>query len=123
MPHGFVYTAHGIVNVRFPSVYSPLRYSGARGDPRFAGVRDDEAEIVAAYGSQSNEADIFTVAFTLLPPLRQEVTNELECLLSRMRQYCDIQLSASLRGWCIISLAEIDTVFSVDTVYLVSIDV
>jgi hypothetical protein len=63
MPHGFVYTAHGIVNARFPSVYSPLRYSGARGDPRFAGLRDDEAEIVAAYGSQSNEADILTVAF------------------------------------------------------------
>jgi hypothetical protein len=35
-----------------------------------------------------------------------------------MRQYCGIQLSASLRGWCVISLAEIDTVFSVDAVYL-----
>ena len=67
---------------------------------------------------QSNEADIFSVAFTLSPPLLQEVQDELGCLLSQMRQYCDIQLSASLMGWCVISLAEIDTVFSVDTVYL-----
>ena len=75
------------------------------------GLRDDEAEIFTVNGSRSNEADIFTVAFTVSPPLLQEVQAELGCLFSRIRQYCDVQLSASLMGWWVVPLAEIDTVF------------
>ena len=49
MPHGFVYTAYGILNTRFPFVYSSSRYSGSR-----PGLRDDEAEIFTVHGSRSN---------------------------------------------------------------------
>ena len=92
MPHGWVHTAYGIVNTRFPFVYSGSRYNGLR----------------------YNEADIFTVS----PPLLHDVQAVLGCLLSRIRQYCDVQQSVSLRGWWVVPLGDADTVYSVNTVYL-----
>ena len=87
MPHGFVHTAYGIVNTRFPFVYSRTGYNGL-------------GDIEAPRTWSDLEADIiFTVALTVSPPLLQEVQAELGCLLSRIRQYCDVQLSASLGGW------------------------
>ena len=41
----------------------------------------------------------------------------LGCLLSRIRQYCDVQQSVSLSGWWAVPLGAVDTVYSVDTVY------
>ena len=65
-------------------------------------------------GLRYNEADIFTVS----PPLLHDVQAVLGCLLSRIRQYCDVQQSVSLRGWWIVPLGDADTVYSVNTVYL-----
>ena len=93
-----LHTAYGIVNTRFPFVYSRSGYNGLR-------------DIEAPQTWRDLEADIFTVALTVSPPLLQEVQAELGCLFSRIRQYCDVQLSASLMGWWVVPLAEIDTVF------------
>ena len=88
MPHGFVHTAYGIVNTRFPFVYSGLR---------------------------NNEADIFTVSPPLLHDLRS-VPGCLFSRI-HVRQYCNVQQSVSLSGWWAVPLGAVNTVCSTDTAY------